>query len=170
MQNMKRCSRCEKSLPNASFTSKQLKTKASARFCIACTQGTGTLHACFSQATSTTSEATSTAAGERPSQVVHERTVASTPKGQDVVVAIERCSTGGTRREAHYERPISGSMSGSQRKAKTRARTLLFPDKEAAAREQNTGRMAELRAADREFERQSTQSSIGTIWWAMVSS
>ena len=75
-----------------------------------------------------------------------------------MVVAIEICSTGGTRREAHYERPISGSMSESQRMAKTRARTLLFPDKEAAAREQNTGRRAELRAADRE----STQSPART--------
>ena len=67
--------------------------------------------------------------------------------------------------EAHYERPISGSMSGSQRIAKTRARTSLFPDKEAAAREQNTGRRAALRAADRESERQSAQSAVGTIWW-----
>ena len=70
--------------------------------------------------------------------------------------------------EAHYERPISGSMSGSQRMAKTRARTSLFLDKEAAAREQNTGRRAELRAADRESERQSAQSSVGTIWWDLL--
>ena len=57
-------------------------------------------------------------------------------------------------------------MSGSQRMAKTRARTLPFPDKEAAAREQDTGRMAALRAAYRESERQSTQS-VATLWWAL---
>ena len=134
------CSRCGKTLPKANFTSKQLKAKASARFCIACTkEGAGTLHACFSQAASRP-------AAERPSQVVTEKTVATTPEKQDVVVQMERLSTGGTRYEAHYERPGSGPLSDGQRKAKARARTSLFPDRVAAERAENTGRRAALRA------------------------
>ena len=142
---MPACSRCGKTLPKTDFTPTQLKAKASVRFCIACTQRYGTLDACFKQAAST-------AAAERPSQVVHERTLASTPKGQDVTVMMERVSTGGTRHEALYERPQSGPMSGSQRMAKTRARTTLFPDKAAAERAQNTQRMAALRSAECELE------------------
>ena len=149
------CSRCGKTLPKANFTSKQLKAKASARFCIACTKGTGTLHACFSQAASGP-------AAERPSQVVTEKTVATTPEKQDVVVQIERLSTGGTRYEAHYERPGSGPMSDAQRKAKTRARTSLFPDRVAAERAENTGRMAALRAADREQAAEILAAQSGT--------
>ena len=93
----------------------------------------------------------STLAADRPSQIVHERTVATTPNGRDVVVAMERLSTGGTLREARYERPVSGPMSGSQRMAKQRARTSLFPDKHVAEKEKNTGRMAAIRAAEIEL-------------------
>ena len=137
------CSRCEQRLPKANFTSKQLKAKAAVRFCIACTKGAGTLHQCFAMAGSTP-------AAERPSQVVSEKTVATTPAGQNVVVQMERLSTGGTRHEALYERPASGAMSDSQRAAKTRARTQLFPDKAAASREKDSGRKAAVRAAERE--------------------
>ena len=67
-----------------------------------------------------------------------------------MVVQMERLSTGGTRHEALYERPASGAMSDSQRAAKTRARTQLFPDKAAASREKDSGRKAAVRAAERE--------------------
>jgi hypothetical protein len=105
-------------------------------------------------------------AAERPSQIVHERTVASTPQGQNVVVAMERISTGGTHHEARYQRPASGSMSGSQRMSKIRARTSLFPERESAAREANRSRMAAVRMADREQQlavqaQQSLSSAVG---------
>ena len=73
----------------------------------------------------------------------------STPAGQNEVVRMDRLSTGGTRHEAHYQRPLSGPMSDQQRSAKTRARTTLFPDRAAAARETDAGRKAVVRAADR---------------------
>jgi hypothetical protein len=148
---MPACSRCGKTLPKTDFTPKQLKAKASVRSCIACTQRSGTLDACFKQATST-------AAAERPSQVVHERTIASTPLGKHVVVSMERVSTGGTRHEAQYKRPQSGQMNGSERMAKARARTSLFPDEAAAAREQNAGRMAAVRTAERTLFAETQQS------------
>ena len=109
---MLKCSRCSQTLPKASFTGKQVKTVASKRFCMACTQGAGTtLHALFQAAPA--APAAYVPAAERPSQIVTERTVATTPKGQDVVVTMERLSTGGSRYEARYDHPTSGPMSDS---------------------------------------------------------
>jgi hypothetical protein len=94
---------------------------------MACTQGAGTtLHAWFQAAPAAPAYVP---AAERPSQIVTERTVATTPKGQDVVVTMERLSTGGSRYEARYDHPTSGPMSDRQRQMKTRARTSLFPEK-----------------------------------------
>ena len=71
---------------------------------------------------------------------------------------MEKVSTGGTRHEAQYKRPQSGQMNGSERMAKARARTSLFPDEAAAAREQNAGRMAAVRTAERTLFAETQQS------------
>ena len=107
MQGMKRCSRCEKSLPNDELHIEAVEGEGFGEVLHRVHAGNGhaprvlfTGHVDYIKGHIDCSSRTK---AERPSQVVHERTVASTPKGQDVVVAIEnsleRCSTGGTRRE-----------------------------------------------------------------------
>ena len=62
----------------------------------------------------------------RPSQIVHETSVA-TPQGQNIIVTLERTSTGGTRREAAFKRAAGGAMSEAERAQKKRVRASLFP-------------------------------------------
>ncbi len=72
----------------------------------------------------------------RPSQIVHETSVA-TPQGQNIIVTLERTSTGGTQREAAFKRAAGGAMSEAERAQKKRVRASLFPDRQAAGRKRH---------------------------------
>ena len=137
---MPACSRCCDNLPKERFTAKQLKAAASKRFCMACTQGAGTLHQFLAPA------APGPAAAERPSQIVHERTRPS-PGGKGIVVQTERLSTGGTCHAAEFHPAHSARMDGTERMAKLRARLSLFPEEQAESRAKDAVRTAAKRAA-----------------------
>jgi len=75
----------------------------------------------------------------RPSQIVHENSPQPTTDGRNVVVVLERRSTGGTRHEAQFRR-AAGTMSGAARKKKERVRASLFPQKQREARARDARR------------------------------
>jgi hypothetical protein len=89
----------------------------------------------------------------RPSQIVHETFVA-TPQGQNIVVTLERTSTGGTRREGQFTRAAGGAMSEAVRAQKKRVRASLFPDLQAAGRKRHAGRERAARPKRKEKELQ----------------
>eukprot|EP00966_Prymnesium_polylepis_P246932 5710466-Prymnesium_polylepis.1 len=75
----------------------------------------------------------------RPSQAVLESS-AATPNGKNIVVTLERTSTGGTRHEAQFQRAAGGAMSAAERANKKRKRATLFPAKDKAAHEKDAER------------------------------
>ena len=76
---------------------------------------------------------------QRPSQIVHENSPQPTTNGRNVVVVLERRSTGGTRHEAQFRR-AAGTMSGAARKKMERVRASLFPQKQREARARDARR------------------------------
>ena len=77
----------------------------------------------------------------RPSKDgVYESKPQPSPGGKHFIVAMERTSTGGTRREAQMKRATSGPMSGAERKQRQRVRASLFPAKVATLRDKDAER------------------------------
>ena len=70
----------------------------------------------------------------RKSQKVHESSPRPTPTGQHVTITLQRTSTGGTRREAQFEKAATGPMSGAERAEKKRKRASLFPQQQDSLR------------------------------------
>lgn len=145
------CNRCQEVLPKASFSAKQLKATASARFCIACTKGSGTLLQFFASAPAAESQAA------RPTQVVHESTMPS-PGGNSLIVQMERLSTGGTRHQAQFHRGHSARLTDAERSAKMRARRSLFPEAHTIAKAKHAA-AAKQRRGDKE-EEQAVQEAL----------
>ena len=83
----------------------------------------------------------------RFSQKVHESSPRPTPHGQHVTITLERTSTGGTRREAQFEKAATGPMSGAERAEKKRKRASLFPQQQDSLRAKEVLRKRKATAA-----------------------
>lgn len=97
------------------------------------------------------------AAPVRQSQIVHE-SAAPTPGKTNVVVTMERTSTGGTRREAQFKRAAAGAMTPAERASKKRAKAELFPPRAVQLREADAARKRDAVAA-RKAEAAAVQST-----------
>ena len=85
---------------------------------------------------------------ERPSQHVSKSEAPSTGK-QNIVVTLERLSTGGTKRMVQMKRPAGRVMTGGERSKLGRLKASLFPSRHLLLREKD----AERHRATREVER-----------------
>ena len=110
------------------------------------------------------SSAAHVAVPQRPSQVVHETSV-PTPEGKHIVVTLERVSTGGTRRSASFTKAADKAMTGAERAEKKRLRKSLFPDEQAAARDQDAKRkrVARTESAKRECVREKAAAPLPLV-------
>ena len=107
----------------------------------------------------------------RLSQKVHESSPRPTPTGHHVTITLERTSTGGTRREAQFDKAATGPMSGAERAEKKRKRASLFPRQQDALRAKDVSRKRKATAAKATAEAMAAAPHEGIVhlqdYWAM---